>query len=82
VVVAAMYLLPALQRVIFNPLDKSVNAKLADLSLREVAVLVPLLACIIWIGVYPKPILQRIEPSARALVESVRIDAMSATAVR
>jgi len=82
VVVAAMYLLPALQRVIFNPLDKSVNAKLADLSLREVAVLVPLLACIVWIGVYPKPILQRIEPSARALVESVRIDAMSATAVR
>src|SRR5439155_1504290 len=47
VVVAAMYLLPALQRVIFNPLDKSVNEKLADLSLREIAVLVPLLACIV-----------------------------------
>src|SRR6266567_994743 len=36
VVVAAMYLLPALQRVIFNPLDKSVNEKLADLSPREI----------------------------------------------
>src|SRR5207248_2854423 len=51
VVVAAMYLLPALQRVIFNPLDQSVNEQLADLSLREIAVLVPLLACIVWIGV-------------------------------
>ena len=82
VVVAAMYLLPALQRVIFNPLDKSVNEKLADLSLREIAVLVPLLACIVWIGVYPKPILQRMEPSARQLVQSVRANAASFTAVR
>src|SRR6059036_4289513 len=82
VVVAAMYLLPALQRVIFNPLDKSVNEKLADLSLREIAVLVPLLACIVWIGVYPKPILQRMEPSARQLIQSVRLNAASFTAVR
>src|SRR3989449_96059 len=82
VIVAAMYLLPALQRVIFNPLDKSVNEKLADLSLREIAVLVPLLACIVWIGVYPKPILQRMEPSARQLIQSVRLNAASVTAVR
>src|SRR5213596_1770943 len=82
VIVAAMYLLPALQRVIFNPLDKSVNEKLADLSPREIAVLVPLLACIVWIGVYPKPILQRMEPSARQLVQSVRANAASFTAVR
>src|SRR5438105_3872243 len=82
VIVAAMYLLPALQRVIFNPLDKSVNEKLADLSPREIAVLVPLLACIIWIGVYPKPILQRMEPSAQQLIQSVRVNAASSTAAR
>src|SRR5205809_115418 len=82
VIVAAMYLLPALQRVIFNPLDKSVNEKLADLSLREITVLVPLLACIVWIGVYPKPILRRMEPSARQLIQSVRLNAASFTAVR
>src|SRR3989440_3925566 len=81
-IVAAMYLLPALQRVIFNPLDKSVNEKLPDLSLREIAVLVPLLTCIVWIGVYPKPILERMEPSARDLVQSVRVNAASFTAVR
>src|SRR5213595_3947741 len=71
VIVAAMYLLPALQRVIYNPLDKPENAHLADLSPREIAVLVPLLACIIWIGVYPKPILQRMEPSAQQDRKSV-----------
>jgi len=82
VIVAAMYLLPALQRVIFNPLDKSVNEKLVDLSPREIAIFVPLLACILWIGVYPKPILERMEPSARQLIQSVRLNATSFTAVR
>ena len=47
VIVAAMYLLPALQRVIYNPLDKPENAQLADLSPRELAVLLPLVACIV-----------------------------------
>jgi NADH-quinone oxidoreductase subunit M len=75
VIIAAMYLLPALQRVIYNPLDKGENEQLTDLSARELAVLVPLLACIVWIGVYPKPILRRTEPAALQLIQSVRIDA-------
>src|SRR5213594_2338852 len=72
VIVAAMYLLPALQRVIYNPLDKPENQGLADLSLRELAVLLPLVACIVWIGVYPTPFLRRMEPSAQRFIESVR----------
>src|SRR5213596_4146016 len=71
VIVAAMYLLPALQRVIYNPLDKPENARLADLSPREIAVLVPLLACIVWLGVYPAPLLRRMEPSAQHFIETV-----------
>jgi NADH-quinone oxidoreductase subunit M len=72
VIVAAMYLLRALQRVIFNALDKPENERLTDLSAREIVVLAPILACIIWIGVYPKPILERMEPAARVLIENVR----------
>jgi NADH-quinone oxidoreductase subunit M len=72
VIVAAMYLLPALQRVIYNPLDKPENQGLADLSARELAVLLPLVACIVWIGVYPTPLLRRMEPSAQHFIESVR----------
>src|SRR5437870_3889576 len=82
VIVAAMYLLPALQRIIYNPLDKPENEKLPDLSPREIAVLVPLLACIVWIGVYPAPILRRMEPAAKNLVQSVRLDAATFTATR
>src|SRR2546429_266256 len=72
VIVAAMYLLPALQRVIYNPLDKPENARLPDLSARELAVLLPLVACIVWLGVYPAPVLRRMEPSAQRFIETVR----------
>jgi len=72
VIVAAAYLLTALQRIIYNPLTNSENEKLTDLTPRELVVLVPLLAGILWIGIYPKPFLQRMEPSARALIEQLR----------
>ncbi len=71
VIFAAMYLLWALQRMIFNQLDKPENEAMADLSIRELLVLAPLLASILWIGLYPKPILDRIEASTVALVEQV-----------
>ena len=72
VIVAAMYLLPAVQRIIYGKIDKAENEKLADLSPRELAILIPLLACILWIGVYPKPFLTRMEPAARHFIELVR----------
>ncbi len=72
VIVAAAYLLTALQRVIFNPLTNPENERLTDLTPRELAVLVPLLVCILWVGIYPKPFLRRMEPSARQLIEQVQ----------
>jgi len=72
VIVAAAYLLTALQRVLYNPLTSLENEKLLDLSWREILVLVPLLVCILWVGIYPKPFLQRMEPSARALIEQLK----------
>ena len=71
VILAAAYLLRALQRLIFNKLDKPENEKLPDLSRRELVVLGPLLIGIVLIGVYPAPILRRIEASSQALVDRV-----------
>jgi len=79
VIFAAAYLLRALQRMIYNKLDKPENERLLDLSPREYLVLLPLIACIFWIGLYPAPFLRRIEASAQALVEQVRgVDAPAA----
>src|SRR2546422_2763546 len=72
VIIAAAYLLTALQRVIYNPLKNPQNERLTDLTPRELAVLIPLLVGILWLGIYPKPFLQRMEPSARSLIEQMR----------
>src|SRR5438034_5766293 len=72
VIVAAAYLLWALQRVLFTPLTSPENEKLTDLTPRELAVLVPLLVGVLWVWIYPKPFLQRMEPAARELIEQLR----------
>jgi NADH-quinone oxidoreductase subunit M len=86
VIFAAAYLLWALQRLIFNRLDKPENELLPDLTRRELAVLLPLVAGMVWLGLYPKPVLERMEPATRHFLEFVRpaaavvVDAAGATA--
>ena len=71
VIFAAAYLLWAVQRVVFNKLANPANQGLTDLSLREWAVLTPLLAGILWLGLFPTAILRRTEPAARTIVDRV-----------
>jgi NADH-quinone oxidoreductase subunit M len=72
VIFAAAYLLWALQRILFNPLDKAENAHLPDLNKRELAMLVPIVAAIIWLGIYPAPVLRRMEASSQLLINRVQ----------
>jgi len=72
VIFAAVYMLWSLQRIIFNSPSNAENEGMPDLSVREMMVLAPLVACIFWIGIYPAPILNRVEASAEALVARVR----------
>jgi NADH-quinone oxidoreductase subunit M len=71
VILAAVYLLWPLQRIIYNPLDKRENEHLTDLNWREVALLVPVLAAILWLGLYPKPVLARMEAATTSFVQTV-----------
>ena len=71
VIFAAYYMLPMVQRVLFNELDKPENRKFADLSRREMTIMVPLVALMIWIGVHPTPFLERMEPSIEVILERV-----------
>lgn len=71
VILAAVYLLWAYQRVFQGPITIEANRGLEDLKAREVAMLAPLVALIVFIGVYPKPFLDRIEPSAQKVVRQL-----------
>jgi NADH-quinone oxidoreductase subunit M len=72
IVLAAIYLLWAYQRVFQGEITHEENRTLSDINLREVAMLAPVIALIAFIGVYPKPFLDRIEPSAARVVHTLR----------
>jgi NADH-quinone oxidoreductase subunit M len=71
VIFAAAYLLWAIQRLIFNRLDDPQNERLTDLTMRELAVMLPLLVGIVWMGLYPGPVLRRMEPAATRYLETI-----------
>lgn len=71
VVLGAVYMLWMYQRVIFGPLKNEANKKLTDLSFREVAIFVPLLALMFFMGLYPQPFLSRMEKSVEATLARV-----------
>src|SRR5207302_5813568 len=72
VILAAIYLLWAYERVFQGP-TRVPHAERAsrwkDLSVRELAAVVPLLVMTVVIGVYPRPFLSRIEPSVRQTIQ-------------
>lgn len=71
VILGAAYLLWLYQRVMFGSITNPANEALKDLSLREFATLVPLVALAFWFGIYPKPLYRAIEQPVHWLVEAV-----------
>jgi NADH-quinone oxidoreductase subunit M len=71
VILSAVYLLWMYQRAMFGEVTHESNKTLVDLTAREIAILVPVVLVIVWIGVYPQSFLQRLEASTRAVVERV-----------
>ena len=72
VILAAAYLLWLFQRVFFGSLNNPKNAKLPDLSARELATFVPLVVLAFAIGLYPKPLFQILATPVNNLVATVR----------
>src|SRR6266446_4289764 len=71
VIWAAVYMLWMLQRVVFGVKTSEANAKLLDLNAREVALVLPLLALMLFMGVYPAPFLNRSRASVAATQQNV-----------
>ena len=71
VIFAAVYLLWMVQRVFFGKVTNEKNRSLADLNWREIGLLAPLLFLMIYMGVYPKPFLEKTESVVKGLQERV-----------
>ena len=71
VILAAIYLLWAYERVFTGVPDKEENKVLSDLSVREVSLLAPLVILVLVLGLYPKVLLDKIAPSTEAMLDHV-----------
>jgi NADH-quinone oxidoreductase subunit M len=74
VVLGAAYMLYLYQRTMFGKVENPKNETLADLNLREFVTFAPLIALAVWIGLYPKPFLDRLETSVNSVVARVHDD--------
>jgi NADH-quinone oxidoreductase subunit M len=70
IILGAIYMLWAYQRVFFGPLNKAANNVLEDINLREIIVVLPLAIMMFVMGIYPKPFLEKIEPSVESLLNT------------
>ena len=69
IVLAASYMLWMLQRVALGQPATRVASLLPDLAMRETATLVPLALIVLWVGVYPGPLMELIKTCVAQLVQ-------------
>jgi NADH-quinone oxidoreductase subunit M len=70
-VLGAVYLLWMYKRVMYGEITKDENRKLKDMTGREYAYLLPIILFIVWIGVSPKPFLDKMDASVGHLLQVV-----------
>jgi len=68
IIIGAIYMLSVYKSSFFGPVTNEENKKLKDLSSKETWSLVPLVLIVVWLGVYPKPVLGPIDKSVQAML--------------
>ncbi len=65
VIFSAVYLLVMFQKVFFGPVKHKINLSLRDVTSRELGAIVPLVVMTIALGIFPSPLLRRMEPAVK-----------------
>ena len=74
IVLGAAYMLRLYQQTMLGDVTNPKNEKLTDLNFREFCTFAPLLFLAVWIGLYPKPFLDRLETSVDHVMVRVNSD--------
>ncbi len=74
VIWAAGYLLWMWRRVMFGPLDKEENRNLSDLGVREILYMLPIVLMALFMGVYPKFFLSRMDPTLNDFLQHMKTE--------
>jgi len=70
-------MLALFKKSFFGPVTNEKNYGLKDLNSKELTVLIPLVLLVVWLGVYPKPVLGPIDNSVKALLVQMEDHAQS-----
>jgi NADH-quinone oxidoreductase subunit M len=73
IILGAVYMLWMYQRAMYGEITHEENRHLSDLSYREIALLVPVVLMIVWIGVYPNTFLRPMDASTAHLLEQMQV---------
>jgi NADH-quinone oxidoreductase subunit M len=68
IIIGSIYMLNLFKKTFFGPVRHEKNRNLKDLDRRELTALLPLVAIVVWLGVYPKPVLGPIDSSVKDLI--------------
>jgi NADH-quinone oxidoreductase subunit M len=71
IILAAVYMLWMWQRMMWGQSRRAENLTLDDIGRREMAMLIPIILLILWIGLHPNPLLRRMDASVAQLIEQV-----------
>ncbi|RLA80175.1 MAG: NADH-quinone oxidoreductase subunit M [Epsilonproteobacteria bacterium] len=69
IIVGAIYMLAAYKKMFFGEVTIEENRNLPDVNKRELVALIPLAIITVWLGVYPKPVLEPISNSVESIVQ-------------
>ena len=75
IILGAVYMLVLYKKTFFGPITNTKNESLEDAKGRELVALIPLVALVIILGIYPKPILEPVNTSVKHLVQVMQIKA-------
>ena len=77
IIVGAIYMLASYKKLFFGEITNEENRNLPDINRRELLALIPLTIVAIWLGVYPKPVLEPINNSVESIVQLMHDKAQS-----
>lgn len=71
VILGAVYMLTLYLKTMYGNLDEAKNGDLTDVNRTELALFIPLVLLVIFMGVYPQPFLRVMEPSVESYIHAI-----------
>ena len=68
IIIGAVYMLTLYKKSFFGPLTNKANEKLKDLDAKELTALIPLVMLVVYLGIYPKPVLKPMDSSVKNMI--------------